>query len=64
VIEAAILATRIDILEPAHILNELDRLAAPVAKTGGHSERSAFDFLRQYVRDQIAQREQAETASR
>lgn len=54
VIEAAILATRIDFLEPAHVLDEFDRLALPVAKTGGNQERNAFDFLRQYVRTQVA----------
>lgn len=64
VIEAAILATRIDLLDPNCILNELDRLAAPVTKTGGHQERNAFDFLRQYVRDQLARRSPAEPARR
>jgi hypothetical protein len=54
VIEAAILATRIDFLAASHILAEFDRLAAPVEKTGGHQERKAFDFLRQYIREQIA----------
>lgn len=64
VIEAAILATRIDWLEPGHILGEFDRLATPIAKTGGQAELSAFEFLRQYVRDQFALRGWAETASR
>jgi hypothetical protein len=49
VIEAAILATRIELLDHDHVLAELERLAAPVAKTGGHTERRAFEFLRRYV---------------
>ena len=64
VIEAAILATRIDFLEARHIQDEFDRLAGPVAKTGGHQERNAFDFLKQFVRDQIARRGTVETAKR
>jgi hypothetical protein len=54
VIEAAILATRTDFLAASHIQAELDRLAVPVGKTGSHQERNAFDFLQQYVREQIA----------
>jgi uncharacterized protein len=54
VIEAAILATRIDFLGTSHIQAEFDRLAGPVGKTGGHQERNAFDFLQRYVRDQLA----------
>ena len=64
VIEAAILATRIDLLDGKFVLSEFDRLAAPIAKTGGHQERNAFDFLRQYVRNQIALRGLAETLGR
>jgi len=56
VIEAAILATRTDFLAASHIQAELDRLAVPVGKTGSHQERNAFDFLQQYVREQIALR--------
>jgi hypothetical protein len=54
VIEAAILATRIKFLTPGHILEEFDRLAHPVEKTGGQQERCAFEFLRKYVHDEIA----------
>ncbi len=64
VIEAAILATRIDFLESRQIQAEFDRLSGPVAKTGGHQERKAFDFLTQYVHEQFAQRGTAETAKR
>src|SRR5262245_37185308 len=49
VIEAAILSTRIDFLEPDDIKEEFERLAAPVLKTGGQRERDAFEFLRNYV---------------
>jgi hypothetical protein len=54
VVEAAILATRIGLLEASHVLAEFDRLAAPVEKTGGHQERRAFEFLRQFVREKLA----------
>jgi hypothetical protein len=64
VIEAAILATRLDFIEAGHVQAEFDRLAGPVEKTGGHQERDAFDFLKQYVRDQMARRGTAETAER
>ena len=55
VIEAAILATRIERLDAGHIRDELQRLAAPVEKTGGRKERQAFEFLRQYVNDALSQ---------
>jgi hypothetical protein len=64
VIEAAILATRIEFLDADQIQEEFDRLAGPIAKTGGHQELRAFDFLKQYVRDQFARRESAEAAKR
>ncbi len=50
VIEAAILATRINFLAAGYIEAEFERLAAPVEKTGGRQEREAFEFLQQYVR--------------
>ncbi len=53
VIEAAILATRIELLDSKLILSEFERLAAPVAKTGGAPERRAFEFLRQYVLENL-----------
>lgn len=64
VIEAAILATRIDFLDASHIQDEFDRLAGTIVKTGGHQERNAFDFLKQFVSDQIARRGTVETAKR
>jgi len=51
VIEAAILATRLHLVPPDEVNAEFDRLAAPVAKTGGAAERRAFDLLREYIRD-------------
>jgi hypothetical protein len=53
VVEAAILATRIGIIDPHVILREFERLAVAVVKTGGHEERGAFDFLRKYVDEQL-----------
>ena len=49
VLEAAILATRLGILPNDDIRAELERLAAPVAKTAGEQERRAFEFLRTYI---------------
>ena len=54
VIEAAILATRVGLLDVGHIRDEFQRLAAPVEKTGGHQERRAFAFLQQYVAERLA----------
>jgi hypothetical protein len=54
VVEAAILATRIPLLDPQHIRNEFDRLAVLVDKTGSHQEHRAFAFLKQYVRDELS----------
>lgn len=54
VIEAAILATRIEFLPAEDILAELARLQAPVEKTGGPSEERAFAFLQQYVDEAVA----------
>jgi hypothetical protein len=54
VVEAAILATRVGILDRPQILSEFDRLAVLVEKTGGHQERRAFAFLQEYVRAALA----------
>lgn len=50
VVEAAILATRVDFLPIAGILADFDRLASPVLKTGGPTERLAFGMLADHVR--------------
>ena len=50
VVEAAILATRLDFLPIEEILDDFDRLAVLVRKTGGPDEHQAFDLLRAHVR--------------
>ena len=54
VVEAAILATRIDFLPGEEILAEFGRLVVLVNKTGGEQEQRAFQFLEEYVRAAIA----------
>ena len=49
VVEAAILATRVQLLPRQQLLNELVRLSVPVDKTGGSREREAFQFLSAYI---------------
>ena len=49
VVEAAILATRVQFLPRPTIEAEFDRLAPLIEKTGGPAEREAFDLLRTYV---------------
>ena len=55
VVEAAILATRIQILKPEEIRKELARLESPLNKTAGEQERRAFDFLRSYIEEALLQ---------
>ena len=50
VIEAAILATRLDFLPIAFVNGELSRLETIVQKTGSSRERSAFRLLHTFVR--------------
>ena len=50
VIEAAILATRLEFLPREEILREFKRLAIIVEKTAGDQERRAMEFLDRYVR--------------
>src|SRR4051812_1624894 len=54
VVEAAILATRIGILDNGEIKRELARLEIPLQKTAGLQERRAFDFLREYIASRLA----------
>lgn len=49
VVEAAILATRVDFLPAAEILADFEKLAMLVQKTGGPQEHQAFAFLKDYV---------------
>jgi hypothetical protein len=55
VVEAAILATRVHLIDAAELAAEFDRLAIIVQKTGAASEHRAFNFLRDYARRAIAQ---------
>lgn len=52
IVEAAILATRLQLLPRDEILKDFDRYRVWVEKTGGQRERQAFAFLEQYVRSQ------------
>ncbi len=54
VIEAAILATRVHLLDAEHTLAEFERLAVLVAKTGAAAEVRAFYLLRDYVQERLA----------
>lgn len=53
VVEAAILATRVGILDDEKIHREMVALEVMVEKTGGDAEHRAFEFLRTYVADRI-----------
>ncbi|TWU22810.1 DUF447 domain-containing protein [Bythopirellula polymerisocia] len=54
VIEAAILATRVQLLPPENLLAELARLESPVRKTGGAVELKAFALLREFINQEVA----------
>jgi hypothetical protein len=58
VVEAAILATRTDVLPLDEIEAEYRKLAVIVDKTGGEQEHQAFAFLRDHV-DRVAQSRRA-----
>jgi hypothetical protein len=49
VVEAAILATRVAFLPSQAIRDDLARLAPLVEKTGGPSEREAFELIRTFI---------------
>jgi len=55
VLEAAVLATRIQILPAESILQQFAALRIPVMKTAGIQERRAFDLLAGYVDRQLAE---------
>ncbi len=55
VVEAAILATRIDRLPRQEILRQFAALSKLVEKTGGDQERHAFEFLQEYVQNKAAE---------
>ena len=48
--EAAILATRLHLIDAAEIQAEFARLAIPIEKTGAAAEHRAFNFLQDYVK--------------
>ena len=53
VIEAAILATRIGIVDDGQIRRQIGQLQVLVEKTGGGAEVRAFDRLKRYIADKI-----------
>lgn len=56
VIEATILATRIDYLPHEEILAQLVALESPVEKTAGNTELAAFARVKQYIHQRIGGR--------
>jgi hypothetical protein len=50
VVEAAILATRVELSDPRQLLEEFARLSVIVDKTAGDQERRAFALLEDFVR--------------
>lgn len=61
VVEAAILATRIDFLSMREIVSEFSDLASLVQKTGGPAEHRAFHFLERYVEEARNRPDSAQT---
>ncbi len=51
VLEAAILATRVNLLPLPQILAELAKLRVIIDKTGGAEEQAAFEFVEHYVQN-------------
>ncbi|MBM4094485.1 MAG: DUF447 family protein [Planctomycetes bacterium] len=51
VLEAAILATRVDLVAMRRIRAEMRRLAPLVEKTGGPAEQRAFELIKQHLDD-------------
>lgn len=60
VVEAAILATRLEFLPADQVLDDFARLTPLVEKTGGPNERQAFAELQQHVDDRLSQAETQE----
>jgi len=61
VVEAAILATRLNLIPPAEILAEYEKLAVLVNKTGGKQEHEAFEFLREFIKQAQPQKQPADS---
>ena len=53
VLEAAILATRVRILEADALLSQLESLRSPVEKTAGPEEAEAFELLFEYIHEAV-----------
>jgi hypothetical protein len=49
ILELAIHATRLHILEPDFLAAEIERLQPLVDKTGGHRERQAWQILNDFI---------------
>ena len=54
VIEAAILATRIHLLNADELTQQIDALRSPVEKTAGPVEQEAFTLVENFVAEQLA----------
>ncbi len=54
VIEAAILATRVDLIPPGEIREQFERLRPLIDKTAGPIESESFQLLRQFIDDRLA----------
>jgi len=61
VLEAAIYATRVHLLAPAFLAEELARLQVIVDKTAGPSELEAMALLADYINVHLAQKERSRT---
>ncbi|EMI52443.1 DUF447 domain-containing protein [Rhodopirellula sallentina] len=54
VIEAAIIATRIGMIDEATIRDDMKRLRVPVEKTAGPDERSAFEMVDAFIEQRLS----------
>jgi hypothetical protein len=63
VIEAAILATRLEFLDATHTRSEFERLAVIVEKTGGQQEHAAFGFLQRFLDERLKESNRVQAAS-
>ncbi len=53
IVEAAIVATRLQLIPPEQVRADLARLAVLVEKTGGPAERGAWEFVAAYVDEHL-----------
>jgi uncharacterized protein len=53
VLEASILATRLNLLKPEFVADEFQRLAVLVEKTAGDQERRAFELLQLFLQESL-----------